>query len=240
MYNNYSRGPQIDTGSASFYLIAINVLFFGVSNLLPGLFPSTPYDMFGPAHMFLGLHYPSSEYFRPFQVFTHMFMHGGIAHIFFNMFNLYMFGSILERVWGQRRFLEFYFLTGLGAMALHLGVEALQVYNISGSFAPSPIIVNASTELQRIMVIPTVGASGAIFGLLTAFGLLFPNTELMLMFIPVPIKAKYLVGGFIVLELWMGFTNNPGDNVAHFAHLGGALIGFIIVKIWNKNRNFLY
>jgi membrane associated rhomboid family serine protease len=185
MYNNNYGNNQIDTRSVSFYLIVTNLIFFAVSNLLPGLFPSTPLDAYiSPADMFLGLHYPSSDYFRPFQIITHMFMHGGIAHIFFNMFNLYMFGTILERVWGQRRFLEFYFITGFGAMLLHTGVQALEVYNITGSFAPSAILVNSNAELFGIMSAPTIGASGAVFGLLIAFGMLFPNTELMLMFIP--------------------------------------------------------
>ena len=239
MYNNF-RSPQINTNSVVFYLIVINIGFFAVTNLLPGIFPSTVYDLhINPAEMFLGLHYPTSEYFRPFQIITHMFMHAGIAHIFFNMFNLYMFGTVLERVWGPKRFLEFYFITGFGAMLLHLGVQAIEIFNICGTVAPSAIIVNDNTKLLSIMVVPTVGASGAVFGLLTAFGILFANTDLYI-YGAIPVKAKYLVGGLILWELYRGFVYDPSDNVAHFAHLGGALIGFIIVKIWNKNRNFLY
>ena len=233
MYSNY-RSPQIDTRSVVFNLIAINIFFFAVSSLLPGMFPG------GSPAQLLGLHYPSSELFKPFQIITHMFMHGGLLHIFFNMFNLYMFGTILERVWGPKRFLEFYFITGFGAMLLHTAVQAIVVYNLSGSLAPPLHIVEASEQLKNIMYIPTVGASGAVFGLLIAFAMLFPNTELLLMFIPIPIKAKYLIGGLVVYELYSGVANSPGDNVAHFAHLGGALIGFIIVKIWNRNRSFLY
>ena len=168
-------------------------------------------------------------------------MHEGIMHIFFNMFNLYMFGTILERVWGPKRFLEFYFITGFGAMLLHTGVQALQIYHLSGSFAPPLHVVNAdgNEQLRSIIDLPTIGASGAVFGLLTAFALLFANTELYL-YGAIPVKAKYLVGGLIAYELWRGFANNPGDNVAHFAHLGGALIGFIIIRIWRKDRSSLY
>jgi rhomboid-like protein len=216
-----------------FNLIAINVVFFAVSMLAPGIFPM------GSPNMFLGLHYPSSEYFKPFQIITHMFMHEGLLHIFFNMFNLYMFGTILERVWGPKRFLEFYFITGFGAMLLHTGVQAIQIYHICGSFAPPLHIVNTNQQLYDIINEPTIGASGAVFGLLTAFALLFANTELYL-YGAIPIKAKYLVGGLIAYELYRGFANNPGDNVAHFAHLGGALIGFIMIRIWNKDRSSLY
>jgi rhomboid-like protein len=216
-----------------FNLIAINIFFFAVSSFLPGMFPGNS------PNMFLGLHYPSSEYFKPFQIITHMFMHGGLLHIFFNMFNLYMFGTILERVWGPKRFLEFYFITGFGAMLLHTGVQALLIYNISGSVAPPLHIVNSNQDLYGIINAPTIGASGAVFGLLTAFALLFANTELYI-YGAIPVKAKYLVGGLIVYELYRGFTNNPGDNVAHFAHLGGALIGFVLIKIWNKDRSSLF
>jgi membrane associated rhomboid family serine protease len=240
MYNN-NNGLQINTSSAVFNLIAINVFFFAVSSLLPGLFPSTALDAaISPADMFLGLHYPSSEYFRPFQIITHMFMHGGISHIFFNMFNLYIFGNILERVWGPKRFLEFYFLTGFGAMLLYTAVQALEVYNMTGSLAPPLHIVNSSQSLFGVVNFPVIGASGAVFGIQIGFAMLFPNTELMLMFIPVPIKAKYLIGGLVAYELYNGFANSPNDHVAHFAHIGGALIGFIIIKIWNRNSNSLY
>jgi membrane associated rhomboid family serine protease len=231
--NNF-MSPQINTRSVVFNLIAINVLFFAVSSLLPGIFPMNSPDML------LGLHYPSSEFFKPFQIITHMFMHGGISHIFFNMFNLYIFGNILERVWCPKRFIEFYFITGFGAVALYLGVQALEVFRLTGSFAPPLHIVMDSPQLDAIINTPMIGASGAIFGVQAGFALLFPNTELMLLFIPVPIKAKYLIGGLLVFEMYSGFVNNPGDNVAHFAHIGGALIAFVIIKIWNRNQSSLY
>jgi membrane associated rhomboid family serine protease len=232
MFNN-NNGLQIDTRSMVFNLIVINVIFFAVSSLLPGLFPGGP-------DMFMGLHYPSSEFFRPFQIITHMFMHANFMHIFFNMFNLYIFGNILERVWGPRRFIEFYFLTGLGAMLLYTGVQALEVYKMCGSFNPPLHIIDSSPSLYETINMPIIGASGAVFGIQIGFAMLFPNTELMLMFIPVPIKAKYLIGGLVAYELYSGFANNPGDHVAHFAHIGGALIGFIIIKIWNRNNGSFY
>jgi rhomboid-like protein len=231
MFSNFNS-PQINTRSVVFNLIAINIFFYAISALIPNLFP-------GGAHMFFGLHYPTSEYFRPFQIISHMFMHGGLLHIFFNMFNLYMFGTVLERVWGPKRFLEFYFITGFGAMLLHTAVQAIEIYRICGSFAPPHLVVESNQALYDIINSPTIGASGAVFGLLTAFGILFANTELYI-YGAIPVRAKYLVGGMIVYELYRGFTNSQTDDVAHFAHLGGALLGFIMVKLWNKNRDYLY
>ena len=150
-----------------------------------------------------------------------------------------MFGTVLERVWGQKRFLEFYFITGFGAMLLHTAVQAIQIYRLSGSIAPPALVVESSQQLFDIINAPTIGASGAVFGLLTAFGMLFANTELYI-YGAIPVKAKYLVGGMIAWELYRGFTNSQTDNVAHFAHLGGALLGFIMVKIWNRNRDVMY
>jgi membrane associated rhomboid family serine protease len=232
MFNNYNS-PQINTRSVVFNLMAINIVFFLISKFLPGLFPIHSPDMF------LGLHYPASDYFKPFQIITHMFMHADVFHIFFNMFNLYMFGTILERVWGPKRFLEYFFMTGFGAMLLHTLVQAIQIYMICGTIAPTSFIINSNERLSEIINAPTIGASGAVFGLLTGFALLFANTELYL-YGAIPVKAKYLVGGLIAYELFRGFSNSPSDNVAHFAHLGGALIGFIIIRVWNKDKNSLY
>jgi rhomboid-like protein len=156
------------------------------------------------------------------------------------MFALFMFGTVLEQVWGAKRFLSFYFITGLGAMVLHTAVQAWIIHNYTGSFAPSIEMLNEFPDAASMYVTPTVGASGAIFGILIAFGMLFPNTELYLMFIPVPVKAKYFVTLYVVYELYRGLAMNPGDNVAHFAHLGGALFGFLLVKYWNHNRFTLY
>jgi membrane associated rhomboid family serine protease len=155
-----------------------------------------------------------SPYFQPYQVFTHMFSHGSIGHIFFNMFALFMFGKTLENVWGPKRFLNFYLLSGIGAAVVHLAVQYYM-----GGYAPA------------------VGASGAVMGVLVAFAYLFPNTELFILFIPFPIKAKWAVIGYVLIDLFGGIANVSGDNIAHFAHLGGALTGFILVLIWNKGNS---
>jgi len=219
---------NLNTRTVVFNLIAINALMFGAT-LLSGEF----------MYKWCGLFYPASPYFKPVQIIAHMFMHGGFMHILFNMYALFLFGSVLERVWGPQRFLIFYFITGLGAAALHTGVQAWIVHNFTGSFSPPMSTVNDIQQVAAIYGSPTIGASGAIFGVLVAFGMLFPNTELMLLFFPVPIKAKYFISLYVIFELVMGIRNNPGDNVAHFAHLGGALFGFILVKYWNRTgRNF--
>jgi len=190
----------------------------------------------------LGFFYPGSAHFHSWQIITYMFMHSGWDHIFFNMFGLYMFGNLLENLWGTQRFLFYYFFCGIGAIVLQAGIQAFEVYQIAGNAFPSHMLLTSldpgSLEhINEIFSAHTVGASGAIFGLLIAFGLLFPNTELYMIFIPIPIKAKYFVSGYILLELYSGFKNNPGDHVAHFAHIGGALFGFIVLKYWNS-RNY--
>ncbi len=152
--------------------------------------------------------------FRPHQFITYMFMHADISHIFLNMLGVYMFGSILENIWGAKRFLNYYLLCGLGAAALQL---AISTFN------------NEYTIL--------LGASGSVFGLLVAFAMMFPNTELQLYFV-IPVKAKYLVIGYSLFELYNGFFAN--DNVAHFAHLGGLAVGIIIMLIWKRNKNFFF
>src|SRR5690554_3167519 len=191
----------------------------------------------------LGLFYFESSNFRPYQLISHIFMHGGIAHLFFNMFALFMFGRILEQVWGSKRFFIYYFFTGLGAAALHSLVNFIEVKSVMSNLTPEQIALVKSegvavfemgknyahqgmAALNIMLNIPTVGASGAVFGLLLAFGMYFPNTELMIMFIPVPIKAKYFVIGYGLIELFLGFSQ-PNSGVAHFAHLGGMLFGFI-------------
>jgi rhomboid-like protein len=226
---------NIDTRSVTFNLIAINVVLFAISFL----YPPVQYAL-SLHYLFNTHHYIENSSFQPFQVITHMFMHGSISHIFFNMFGLYMFGTVLERVWGAKRFLLFYFITGFGAVVLHMLVQAIIVHNFTGSFDPTAAQINAEPGVMETYFSSTVGASGALFGILIGFGMLFPNTELMLLFFPVPIKAKYFVTMYVILELYMGISMSRGDNVAHFAHLGGALFGFILVKIWNRNRDYLY
>lgn len=226
----------------------------------------------------LGMFYPESEYFRPHQIVTHMFMHGDFMHLFFNMFALYMFGKVLEMVWGSKRFLIYYIATGLGALLLHMFVTWLDLEQIKSSIiafqnTPTPELFNqivrknishpsaglldfinhfyeypndlsalrdANIYAQKILEtrinVPIIGASGAVFGVLLAFGMMFPNTELMLLFPPIPIKAKWFVLGYGALELWLGVANRSGDNVAHFAHLGGMIFGFILIKYWNRRN----
>lgn len=196
----------------------------------------------------LGLHQFQSEDFMPHQLITHFFMHGNFTHLFFNMFALWMFGKILENVWGAKRFLIYYMITALGAAALHLAVSQYQIYELSNEF-PNLIelakkgLYNPSNEnslrLTQLVTTPTVGASGAVFGILLAFGMLFPNTLLYIYF-AIPIKAKYFVMIYGALELYLGLSNNPADNVAHFAHLGGMLFGFLLLKYWQKNHTQFY
>jgi membrane associated rhomboid family serine protease len=207
-------------------------------------------------YKFLGLFFPLSENFRLHQIFTHMFMHGGLMHLFFNMFALYMFGRVLESVWGPKRFLTFYLVTGIGAAVLHSLVNFIEYRHVASQISPEQVAyvreagTNLWTEgknfsdpllgkLNMILNTPTVGASGAVFGILLGFGMLFPNTQLMLLFPPIPIKAKYFVMGYGAVELYLGFSQ-PGSNVAHFAHLGGMLFGYFMIKYWNKNSKRFY
>lgn len=204
----------------------------------------------------LGLYFPKSEMFRPFQILTHMFMHAGIWHLFFNMFALYMFGGVLENVWGPKRFFIYYMVCGLGAALVHESVIAIQYFKVINTISPDQLqlvladgakvlsegkqYADASMKnLQMIMNIPTVGASGAIFGVLLAFGVLFPNTQLMLLFPPIPIKAKYFVLGYGAIELYLAVTQ-PGSNIAHAAHLGGMLFGYILIRYWRKTSKTLF
>lgn len=207
-------------------------------------------------YKYLGLYFPLSENFRLHQIFTHMFMHGGLTHLFFNMFALYMFGRVLESVWGPKRFLTFYLVTGIGAAVLHTAVNFIEYYHTASQISPEQVAYvkevgyglfaegkNFSDpllgKLNLALNTPTVGASGAVFGILLGFGMLFPNTQLMLLFPPIPIKAKYFVMGYGAIELYLGFSNS-GGNVAHFAHLGGMLFGYFMIKYWNKNSKRFY
>ncbi len=230
---NQSFNPR----SVSFNIIFINILFFLVHDIIGGdRNPELKHLM----ENYCALHYPGSSLFMPLQFVTYMFMHEGFWHIFGNMFGLFMFGTILERVWGPKRFFIFYFVTGLGAAFTYVAVQAFTVYHLTGSINPPLELISHSLQLSEIYLEPTLGASGAIFGILIAFAMLFPNMELMFLFFPVPIKAKYLVGAYLIYEIWGAHANNPNDHVAHFAHLGGALFGFILVKIWSRNRTHLY
>lgn len=232
----------------------------------------------------LGLHYWKSSLYRPWQIVTHMFMHGSptdvnttIGHLFFNMIGLWMFGSVLENIWGSKRFMIFYLICGLGAAAFHLTVLGIEYHSFEVAFSnyqqtaaldtylkfiqeqglnkyeifnqlkndwiakPSCTnCVNVSFDLinsyyNQTIDVATVGASGAVFGVLFAFGYLFPNTLLYVYFL-VPVKAKYVVAALALFDLFSGIKNSAGDNVAHFAHLGGMLIAFFVLKYWNKRE----
>jgi membrane associated rhomboid family serine protease len=204
----------------------------------------------------LGLYFPMSESFMPVQIVSHMFMHGGFMHLFFNMFALYMFGGILENIWGGKRFFIYYMVCGLGAALVHETVIMFQYNKLISVLGPDQVqmvieegasylnenkfyVNEAMKDLQIMLNVPTVGASGAIFGILLAFGVLFPNTQLMLLFPPIPIKAKYFVIGYGAIELYLAFTQ-PGSNVAHAAHLGGMLFGYFLLRYWRKTTKTLY
>ena len=197
---------------------------------------------------FLALHQFQSPDFMPHQLITHLFMHGNLSHLFFNMFALWMFGKTLENIWGAKRFLIYYMITGIGAATLHLAINQYQIFNLASTMPEMLDIAkqglynagNAdSLRLTQLVSTPTVGASGAVFGILLAFGMLFPNTLLYIYF-AIPIKAKYFVLAYGFLELYLGISNNPADNVAHFAHLGGMIFGFFLIKYWEKNRTTFY
>ena len=222
-------------------ILILNLIFFFAQWALPQFMPM------------LRLYPFQSENFEPWQLATHFFMHGGLGHLFFNMFALVIFGSNLEKVWGPQRFLIYYMVCAFGAALLHMLVNYMRIQGIEAQLSNEQIeevyqngleilnsgrnFIGPSGDLNLMLNIPMLGASGAVFGLLAAFGYLFPNTELMLLFPPIPIKAKFFVIGYAALELYLGFANNPSDNVAHFAHLGGALVGIIIVLYWQRNKN---
>ena len=196
------------------HFIIINVIMFALT-LLAENFMLEKFALF----------YFNSPFFKPYQLISYIFMHGGFMHILFNMYSLYIFGSVLESVWGGKKFFIYYMVTGIGAALSHLFIPYLRIE--SGVLDP-----------YLASIIPMVGASGAIYGLLLAYGVLFPNNVLTLFFPPVSLKAKYMVFVFGGLEFLLGLGGS-GDGVAHFAHLGGMLFGFVILMIW-KRGNKLY
>jgi len=238
-------------------LIIANVLLF----LLSFLLESSGIKL----ELVLGAFFPGSPNFHLHQIITHMFMHGNFAHILFNMIALWSFGSAIEIVLGAKKYATFYFICGIGSYCLFNVVNYIQInglvdslfsqgtdiehiFNISkrningefvGEMSLTTRIIGNTGEIMKLfsfLITPMVGASGAIYGLLVAFALLYPNARIMLLIPPIPIKAKYLMPVLILIELYLGTNNFKGDNVAHFAHLGGALIGFILIRIWTKNR----
>jgi len=241
---NFGRTSNIPPVTKN--LIIINVAMFVAAFLFSNLFRT---DL----NRILGLFYIQSPLFQPWQIVTHMFMHGGFMHILFNMWALWIFGKTLESVWGGQRFLIYYLATGLGAAFFHSLVLYLQmgpeVAQLKAAYSVDKINMNLINEilkpgnpyysLGRSLLTPTVGASGAVYGVLLAFGMLFPNTQLFIIPIPFPIKAKWLVIGFGALELFLGISQSS-DNIAHFAHLGGMIFGFILIKYWNRHTSNFY
>ncbi|MBL7945492.1 MAG: rhomboid family intramembrane serine protease [Flavobacteriales bacterium] len=229
-------------------LLIINGIFFIVMITGLGNFGGTDMDSW------FGLHYFSSPLFKPWQLVTHMFMHAGpdgsrtwIFHIIFNMFGLFMFGPPLEYKWGSKRFLAYYLVVGVGAALLYSGVHTLEYYSAASQLSAEELeyarngrvldpqnYANAY-QVYKILHGNLIGASGAISGLLLAFGMTYPNVELMVFPLPFPVKAKYLVLSMAGLSIYLALRNNPGDNVAHLAHLGGMVVGFILIRLW-RNR----
>lgn len=229
-------------------LIVINLLMFFVSQSIIG-YRLDP----------LALYFPKNEHAGIWQFFTHMFMHGGIFHLLMNMFGLWMFGTPLAQTWGKTRFLTFYFIAGIGSAIVYTSINYYQfdgIYNQlanaglsadriqsmlnEAAYPPSIITEETFGEFYRIMHSPMLGASGALYGILVAFGVMFPNTKLLFLFLPFPIAAKYFIPALITLDLFLGLTGFSifGDSVsiAHFAHVGGAFVGFLLVLYWRKTR----
>lgn len=221
-YSNNRGGFLSSMPTAIRHIIVINVLVM----IMTYLNENFMYEHFA-------LFYPTSQFFHWWQPVTHMFMHGGFWHLFFNMYTLYIFGSILERVWGTKKFLIFYFVTGLGAALIHTGVEWLQVQHWMGQAAEGNMA--ATTAIHSLKMTPTVGASGAIYGVLMGYAMLYPDSIMTLIFPPISLKAKWFVLIFAAIELLTGVTGT-GGGIAHFAHLGGLIFGFLLIMYWKKRR----
>ena len=229
------------------HLIIINVIFFIASIV----FGELMYDLFA-------MHYPNNSDFIFWQPVTHMFMHGDITHILFNMFGLWMFGTPLEQMWGKQKFIFFYLSAGFGAVLIqtivyHYDVMSVTQILIDNGLTNSDVDAFYKTGRLNTSIIQSVGedrlysgiqsfkavmvgASGALYGILVAFAMLFPNVQLMLLFPPIPIKAKFFVPLLILFDLFFGFTSYSVGPIAHFAHIGGAVTGFLMMYYWKKNQ----
>ena len=224
-YNNDNggrRGFMSNVPTAVRNIIIINVLVM----IMTSLNENFMYEKFA-------LFYPTSPFFHWWQPVTHMFMHGGFWHLFFNMYTLYIFGTVLERIWGAKKFLLFYFVTGLGAAAVHTGVEWIQASSWMSEAAAGSM--SAVQQIHALKMTPTVGASGAIYGILMGYAMLYPDSIMTLVFPPISMKAKWFVLIFAAIELLTGVTG-AGGGIAHFAHLGGLIFGFLLIMYWKKKR----
>ena len=224
-YSNNRGGFLSSMPTAIRHIIVINVLVM----IMTYLNENFMYEHFA-------LFYPTSQFFHWWQPVTHMFMHGGFWHLFFNMYTLFIFGSVLERVWGTQKFLIFYFVTGIGAAAIHTGVEWIQMQSWLTQAAEGSMAAQSAIHVLKLT--PTVGASGAIYGVLMGYAMLYPDSVLTLIFPPISMKAKWFVLIFAAIELLTGVTGT-GGGIAHFAHLGGLIFGFLL--IWYcKKKHTLY
>lgn len=221
-YQENRRGPFANLPSVTKNLIIINVLIFVATIFNENFMVST-----------FGMFYPSSQYFHWWQPVTHMFMHGGFWHIFFNMYTLLIFGTVVERIIGSKKFFFFYFVCGLGAAAMQIGAQYLEMQSFLASDSQA-----ALKGIMALKMTPTVGASGAIYGVLIGYAMLFPESRMTLLFPPVTLRAKWMVVIFAAIELFTGVAG-WADGIAHFAHLGGMLIGWLVIRWWRK-RNVLF
>jgi len=224
------------------HLIIINVLMYAAS-----------WTLFGDNRNILAMYFFASEHFQPYQIVTHMFMHGDMMHLLFNMLSLFFLGTYVETLLGPKRFLFFYLTCGVGAMLAHIGIDAYQYFSLMESIPPDTIqeILNGGKDiitsgrnysdaslasLNGILNVPMLGASGAVYGVLIAFATLFPEVKLMLIFPPIPVRAKYLALGLIAYDLIAG-AGGYSTGIAHFAHLGGALVGFLLIMYWKNTKS---
>ena len=221
-YQENRRGPFANLPSVTKNRIVINVLIFVATIFNENFMVST-----------FGMFYPSSQYFHWWQPVTHMFMHGGFWHIFFNMYTLLIFGTVVERIIGSKKFFFFYFVCGLGAAAMQIGAQYLEMQSFLASDSQA-----ALKGIMALKMTPTVGASGAIYGVLIGYAMLFPESRMTLLFPPVTLRAKWMVVIFAAIELFTGVAG-WADGIAHFAHLGGMLIGWLVIRWWRK-RNVLF
>jgi membrane associated rhomboid family serine protease len=228
----YTKMNAFSTPPVTKNIIIINVLVF-IGTLVAAGYGINLSD-------YLGLHFFLAKDFNAVQLVTYMFMHGGFAHIFFNMFAVWMFGRILEQAWGPKRFLTFYLICGIGAGFIQEAVQGIQYITELSHYSGVNIGTTIIPMSQYLNMMTTVGASGACYGILLGFGMLYPNDKIILFPLPIPIKAKWFVAGYVIIELVSAISNNPNDNVAHFAHLGGMIFAFLLILYWkhkDKNRN---
>lgn len=254
MFSILNNIPQVTRN-----LLILNVLMFVITEFLA----TQGIDLRSK----LAVHSINSPFFEPYQIVSHFFMHGDFMHLFMNMFGLLMFGAFLEKLWGAKRFFIFFFAAAIGSWLIDGTINYIQIYHLKNELIANGFTNSDFSEIHAYMFehpgyIRTLGienhlndvmiqyqgeclsnsrgASGGIFGILAAFAILFPNTELQMLFFPVPIKAKFLIGAYVAYELYMVFNPRMGDNVGHLAHIGGAIVGAILVLIWRRNRNQFY